>query len=247
MSIFKDKVFEEMDEITQMIEPFESQINTELSKFPDEFLVEEDVLEGLVAYNSRRLSYGSTISDDIRKLVERKAHNLGLTFLADTARTNRHFMDEFFTMEISEGATYNAETNKLDGEIKIKKIKIGYEDRDFHEIMESHVRSEFIRYFPSPGAVNNSRINEILDLFNVKEGLAERKALRKVDHLMTNYISLIKDRKLIIKDIELFKRFINWNILYIRNGNLPALSNITKVKIMMRSGQPIYSIKEDQV
>lgn len=246
MNIFQDKVYEEMDEITQMIEPFESKINVELSKFPDEFLVEEEFLSAMVMFNFRRVSYGS-IYEDLRKIVERKASQMGLNFLAETARTNRNFMEEFFRLEVSEDTVYDAELNKLYGEVKVVKIKIGYEDKDLNEIMEAYLTSEFSKCFFSPGTVNNGRTNEILDLFNVKEGLAERKSLVKIRYLRNRYIDLIKDRGLNIKDIELFKRFVQWNLLYIRNGSLPALSNITKIKIMMRKGQPIYSIKEDIV
>lgn len=246
MNIFQDKVYEEMDEITQMIEPFESKINVELSKFPDEFLVEEEFLSAMVMFNFRRVSYGS-IYEDLRKIVERKASQMGLNFLAETARTNRNFMEEFFRLEVSEDTVYDAELNKLYGEVKVVKIKIGYEDKDLNEIMEAYLTSEFSKCFFSPGTVNNGRTNEILDLFNIKEGLAERKSLVKIRYLRNRYIDLIKDRGLNIKDIELFKRFVQWNLLYIRNGSLPALSNITKIKIMMRKGQPIYSIKEDIV
>jgi len=246
MNIFQDKVYEEMDEITQMIEPFESKINVELSKFPDEFLVEEEFLSAMVMFNFRRVSYGS-IYEDLRKIVERKASQMGLNFLAETARTNRNFMEEFFRLEVSEDTVYDAELNKLYGEVKVVKIKIGYEDKDLNEIMEAYLTNEFSKCFFSPGTVNNGRTNEILDLFNVKEGLAERKSLVKIRYLRNRYIDLIKDRGLNIKDIELFKRFVQWNLLYIRNGSLPALSNITKIKIMMRKGQPIYSIKEDIV
>jgi hypothetical protein len=247
MNIFQDKVFDEMDEITQMIEPFESKINVELAQFPDEFLLEEEFFETFLSYNSRRLGYNGKIYEDLRKIVERKATSLNLNFLAETARLNRDFMEQFFKLEVSEDTIYDAETNKLYGEIKIIKVKIGYEDRDLEAIMENYLSTEFSRVFRSPGAINNGRTNEILELFNVKDGMAERKSMYKIRFLRNKYIDIIKDRSLNIRDIELFKRFVKWNILYIANGSLPALSNITKIKIMMRRGQPIYSINEDIV
>ena len=244
MDLFKDKTFEEMDEISQMIEPFESQINVELSQFPDEFILDAEFFTCLIDHNRNRLNY--SITEDLRKIVERKASTLGLKLLANTARTNSNFMTEFFDFEVEENCKYNAKTNELIGEIKVIKKKIAYEDKDIETHMKDHLRSAFNDFY-RPGEVNKPRVNEILDLFNVKGGLSEKKALSKVRMLSKHYQALIDDRSLNIRDVELFKRFVLWNIKYIKNGSLPALSNITKVKIMMRKGLPIYSIKEDVV
>lgn len=244
MDLFKDKTFEEMDEISQMIEPFESQINVELSQFPDEFMLDAEFFTCLIDYNRNRLHY--SITEDLRKIVERKANTLGLELLAKTARTNSSFMTEFFDFEAEENCKYNAKTNELTGEIKVIKKKIAYEDKDIETHMKDYLRNAFNDFY-RPGEVNKPRVNEILDLFNVKEGLSEKKALTKVRMLSKHYQTLIEDRSLNIRDVELFKRFVLWNIKYIKNGSLPALSNITKIKIMMRKGLPIYSIKEDIV
>ena len=244
MDLFKDKTFEEMDEISQMIEPFESQINVELSQFPDEFTLDAEFFNCLIDYHRNRLNY--SVTEDLRKIIERKANGLNLALLGKTARTNTNFVSEFFDFEAEEGCTYNAKTNVVTGEIKVIKKKIAYEDKDIEIHMKDHLRSAFSDFY-RPGEVNKPRINEILDLFNVKGGLSEKKALSKVRMLSKHYQALIDDRSLNIRDVELFKRFVLWNIKYIKNGSLPALSNITKVKIMMRKGLPIYSIKEDVV
>ena len=244
MDLFKDKTFEEMDEISQMIEPFESQINVELSQFPDEFLLDTEFFCSLIGINRNRINYG--VTEDLRKIIERKANNLELNILAKTARTNHSFIAEFFELQVDENCVYNANTNILHGEIKVVKKKIAYEDKDIEAFMKDHLKSAFNNFY-RPGEVNKPRTNEILDLFNVKSGLSEKKALLKIRLLSKHYEALIDDRSLNIRDVELFKRFVSWNILYIKNGSLPALSNITKVKIMMRKGLPIYSIKEDTV
>ena len=244
MDLFKDKTFDEMDEISQLIEPFESQINVELSLFPDEFVLEADYFLGLIEYNRNHLNY--SVTEDLRKIVERQANRSELKLLAKTARTNNKFIDEFFMIQASENCSYNAKTNELIGEIKVIKKKIAYEDKDIENQMKECLISAFNSFY-SPSEVNKPRINEILDLFNVKGGLSEKKALTKVRLLSKHYQALIDDRSLNIRDVELFKRFVHWNIKYIKDGSLPSLSNITKVKIMMRKGLPIYSIKEDIV
>ncbi len=243
MDLFKDTTFEEMDEISQMIEPFESKINVELSQFPDEYELEADFFLALIQYNRHRLTY--SVTEDLRKIVERKAASLGLNLLASTSRTNYRFVDEFFKIEFEEGSTYNAKTNILTGGVKISKKKIAYEDRDLETIMKNMIPEMFRNSFHRKSDINKPRINEIIDLFNVKDGLADKKSYGKLNKLIKHYTNLIEDRSLNIKDVELFKRFVEWNIKYIKDGNLPALSNITKIKIMMRKGLPIYSLKED--
>lgn len=242
MDLFKDKIWEEMDDISQIIEPFESKINVELSQFPDEFLLDADFFQGLIEYNRTRLNY--SICEDLRKIVERKAFSLDLKLLADTSRTNYQFVDEFFEIVYEEGCTYNAKTGILTGEVKVIKKKIGYEDRDLEALMKTMIVSAFNKFSRSSD-VSKPRINEILDLFNVKDGLSDKRSMGKLNKLCNHYVSIVEDRSLNIKDMELFKRFLEWNIKYIRDGNLPALSNITKIKIMMRKGLPIYSLKED--
>lgn len=243
MDLFKDTTFEEMDEISQMIEPFESKINVELSQFPDEYELEADFFLALIQYNRHRLTY--SVTEDLRKIVERKASSLGLNLLSNTCRTNYRFVDEFFKIEFEEGSTYNAKTNVLTGGVKISKKKIAYEDKDLETIMKNQVSEIFRNSFHRKSDINKPRLNELIDLFNVKDGLADKKSFGKLNKLTKHYLNLIEDRSLNIKDVELFKRFIEWNVKYIRDGNLPALSNITKIKIMMRKGLPIYSLKED--
>lgn len=245
MELFKDKTFEEMDEISQMIEPFEFKLNEELSQFPDEFTLSEEFIAALVDYNCRRLAYDYTIHEDLRTLVSRKASDLGLQNLSEKARLDRQFISDFFDLEVSEDASFNAHTNTLTGEIKVIKKKIAYDDQDIEKLMKEHITQRFNNEFYFSSEINKPRINEILDLFGVTAGLSERKGLLKIEKLKDHFIQLIEDRSLIIKDMDLLKRFVDWNVKYIKDGSLPAFSNITKIKIMMRKGQPIYSIKED--
>lgn len=245
MELFKDKTFEEMDEISQMIEPYEFKLNEELSQFPDEFEMSQEFVTNLIDYNYRRLAYDYAIQEDLRSIVSRKASDLGLKILADKARLDHKFILEFFDLDVSEDASFNANTNTLTGVIKIIKKKIAYDDKDIERLMKEHIELKFNNEFYFSSDVDKGRINEILDLFGVTDGLSERKGLIKVEKLKKHYIQLIEDRSLIIKDMDLLKRFVDWNIKYVKDGSLPAFSNITKIKIMMRKGQPIYSIKED--
>jgi hypothetical protein len=243
MDLFKDKVYEELDDISQLIEPFEYAVNNELAQMPDEIELDANFFGGLVSYNGGRNHFYQSV----RKIVERKANSLGLKKLANQARLEYNFCSDFFDLEIGENVQYNAETKELNGEAKIIKTKLAYEDREIEQMLVEYMVGQFRAYWRKPSKISKPRLNEICDLFNVNEALKDRSASGKVSKLQKKYKELISERKLNIRDVELFKRFIDWNIKYVVDGSLPSMSNITKIKIMMRNELPIYSIKEEEV
>lgn len=243
MDLFKDKTYEDMDEISQIVEPYEFIINDELSKFPDEILLDADCMFKILQYNSGR----DHSSKSMRQVIQTEAARLDLEKLSKHSREQYSFVDEFFDLHIEEGTTFNASTKELNGEIKLTKKKIAYEDKEIDEMLITYMNKQFNNSLNKPSVMSKPRINEICDLFGIKDALSDRTARGKRNKLFAKYKELMSDRTLNIRDVELFKRFINWNIKYIRDSNLPAMSNITKIKIMMRSELPIYSIKEDEV
>lgn len=242
--LFKDEKYEEFDEITQMIEPFESSINEEISQFPEEYELSAKFIADMLI-NNYSSYYGSSL--DIRTIVRRVCADLKLENLARRV-DDREFCKTFFKLESTgENITFDLETKALTGSFRLIKIKNGFEDTEIENELKRFLASSFNTHLRKASAVNKGRINEILDLFSCYDGLSKRSSHEKVKALYETYIKHLEDRSLNIKDVELFKRFCHWNVKYIIDGTLPALSNITKVKIMMRSGLPIYSIKEDIV
>jgi hypothetical protein len=57
---------------------------------------------------------------------------------------------------------------------------------------------------------------------------------------------LIKSKKIDIRDVSLVEKLGKWIELYCVDGNLPALANIAKIKIMSHQNRPIYSIQEQE-
>lgn len=243
IDLFKDKVYEELDDISQLVEPFEYAINNEISQMPEEINLDVEFFTNLVNANSGRENF----YESMRKIVERKASKLGLKNLSEHARTNHNFIKEFFELQIDGELTFNAITKELTGEAKVLKKKVAYEDKEIEQMLINYMESEFSNRLYRPSSISKSRLNEICDLFNATEALKDRSARGKVLALFNKYKDLISDRQLNIRDVELFKRFVDWNIKYVINGSLPSMSNITKVKIMMRNELPIYSIKEEIV
>lgn len=231
-NLFKDKTWDDFDEITQMFEPYVFSLNEALSKMPDEFDVDPKIF----------------IEDNIisiDRLVTRKVVELGLDISATNLLTGIDFYNEFFTfsLAIDESATLDGHTLTLDKPIKVvKKDKIAYEDKEIDEIMISYVKNHLYR-LSGAKRLNIKALNELVDLFNVKPKSNTKHS--KISALYSKYEELLEDKTLNIRDVDLFFRFVDWNVKVIRHGNLPAMANITKIKIMMRSEIPIYSIKEE--
>lgn len=243
MDLFKDKAYEDLDDISQLVEPYEFTINNQIAQLPDEIVLDADYFASVIRNNSGR----DSAYDDLRKIVQRQANKLNLKELAEHSRLEYQFSKEFFKIEMDENVTFNPATNELIGDVKIIKTKVAYEDKDIDKMLLDHMKKEFSNKLGRPSNMNKGRMNEICDLFGIPEALSDRKAMGKLNKLYAKYKELMSDRTMNIRDVELFKRFVNWNVKYIKDGNLPAMSNITKVKIMMRNELPIYSIKEDEV
>ena len=89
-----------------------------------------------------------------------------------------------------------------------------------------------------------------MDLINYKPGeydkdlRASRSANKKMKAIFKRLNQIFAKNEWQVKDADLMVSFIKWINQYIKDGNLAALTNITKLKIMTNKNQPIYSIKE---
>lgn len=234
--MFKDKVYEEMDEISKLIEPYQYSINEEMSKFPDEIEVKIELLDTL---------WGVSVRDILR-------HEALLLDLKELANKSYDIANEFFEFKIVNDENEEVESTRLnfrdgvllDRVLMIKK-KIGYEDNDLEKIVKNSFASSFDVY-TNYSSYSASRINEIADLFNAYEAMKERSVRRKFSKLRTHFSNLFDSKKLDIRDVGLASRLGKWLVLYAKDGNLAALNNITRLKIMTHQNKPIYSMEEKE-
>lgn len=236
--MFKDKVYEEMDDISKMIEPYQYSLNEDLSKFPDEVQITAEHLDS---------PYGLSVRDVVRS----EAEKLGLIELI-----NRSFevSSEFFEFKIVDEIGDHVDETDLDiktGYIRDKifmfKKKIAYEDSDIEKMIKSSLLSSLDSYYSRSSDLNISRINEIADLFNATNVKQNRSSRKKMYSLKSELGRLVESKKLDIRDVGLAQRLGKWIILYIRDGNLAALNNVTRLKIMTHQNKPIYSMEEKAV
>jgi len=232
MSLFKDKVYEEMDDISKLIEPYQYSLNDDLAQFPDEVEITRDHMQTQYSFS-------------VRDVVRSKAKELELYNLVDKVWEVGESFFEFKIYdsegEVAESIDYDFKNNKMNGRILLVKKKAYLGDADIVGVIKKTIEDKF---YSGNNTYDSKRINEIADLFNDNTVKKQRSIRKKVRHLSRHLAALIDSRKIDIRDVGLASRFVDWIILYIKDGNLPALANITKLKIMTHNNRPIYSIDE---
>lgn len=240
--IFKDKVYDEMDDISRLIEPYEYSVNAEISQMPEEIEITAEDLINMKMYG-RGLSPSS--------ILIKTAKELNLLALASSFRNGSYY--KFYSPTIIPNfedevpiGIFNVDDKTMTHRIVLKKIKDSYDEKELQvlavEFIAEHFRS--LEYIPA-SKIDKSRLNELAQLFNCPESMKERSSSKKIRLLRTKVTTMMKDGSLDIRDIDLANRFGNWFKLYVLDGNLPALTNLTKIKIVSHNKRPIYSIEEE--
>jgi len=239
--MFADKVYEEMDDISKLVEPIESEVNNTLSQMPDEIEVTLDLM--LAKYDDR---YGwSHLS--VREMIISKATELGLELLMTYGSYEQFYKFEVRDLEDGDEVIFNFETNTMSHSVFLVKCKIGFTDQELEAQIKDAITRSIKQELRASKNVNKSRLNELADLFGSDAVKADRSYRGKIIKFCMHLDTLIDDRKLDIRDLSLCRKFSKWVTLYVRDGNLAALNNVTRIKIMMHEQRPIYSIEEREV
>jgi hypothetical protein len=91
-------------------------------------------------------------------------------------------------------------------------------------------------------------MDELLDMFEATAvARCSRKRVTKGDKmwaLRSAVEGIIGEDKWLIRNGELIRKMLMWISQYLNHGNVAAMANLSKLKIMTHTKQPIYSIKE---
>ncbi len=95
---------------------------------------------------------------------------------------------------------------------------------------------------------NLERINEIIDVLGKGDDEKRNRSYRKkMRHIEVRLKEIFTTNEWRIRDMELANKVGHWITRYIEHGNLAALTNLCKLKIMTHDGNtPIYSMEEEK-
>jgi len=239
---FKDSVFENLDDISQMVEPFQCRFNDELHKLPDCIeLGYKDVLEHFTV--SR---YGGFGSIEMDKLLKIHTGDPSVDWVMI-----RHELRNFFKFQIGDGEDdvmcyFDLDNQQLTNSIALIKYKSGYSDDELYKMMTDNLRQRCRGNMRKASQLYKSNINDVAEVFDI-EGVHKERALKtKRDLLVDGLLEQFNDRKINIRNFELGLRFTRWITAYICDNNAAAIKNITLFKVMMLNGRPIYSIDNEE-
>lgn len=241
--MFRDKIYEELDDISKMIEPFICETNENLSKFPDKVEIDYDFL-----YANCVRSYGfnsinkSTILNAVAKIQGNKY-----------VETNSYELaDKFFEIKVEdlcddEEITFDLDHENISHKVFLVKKKIGLEDDEIYKNSIRNFERKLLGTLRSNRLISKPRMNEVAKLFGAYKVLKDRSWRGKLSLLKSHMVDMMETNKLEIKNAELYTKLATWISLYVRDGNIPAYKNMTKIKIMTHQDKPIYSIEEEKV
>lgn len=238
MSVFQDKKFEGLDYVSQLIEPIDSQLNVLLGELPDEFIIDAQTLRNLLhSRGSSYLSKGSILNYILSTL-----HLQNFAELINSASFDA--IEKCFELHVDDNnIIFDFDKNFLSQPIKLIKVTQNLDDKILEKLLGQEglytvYNCDFSQY-------NMSRANDIMEMLGECESGIKTKTYRKKRSVVLHRLEAIfRNNEWKIKDMELANKVGYWVRSYIEDGNIAALSNLCRLKVMTHTGNPIYSMKE---
>jgi len=243
-SFFKDSIFENLDDISQMVEPFQCQLNDELNKLPDRINID---FQTALYHFSNKTRYGSFGNLDVRQVLQHHMKDASVNW----AVLNNDKLQSFFSFMVGNGEKnqecyLDIDNKQLTNSLALIKHKAGYDDDELYKLLIDALKDEWYYAMKQPGDISKANINEIADVFDI-DGVQQERALKpKRDILIKALIEQFNDRKINIRNYELGIRFGKWITAYVCQNHMGAIKNLTLFKVMMLNGRPIYSIDNEE-
>jgi hypothetical protein len=236
MGIFDDKKFEQLDWMTQITEVIESDLNTILAKLPDVIDVNADFLV-------KNMSSGTILytNDIIRPIIRNLTEK-------DLSWDEENMLSRCFKFTTSPNAEYNFEANTLEGSITLTKVEATFSDEELQKMMgRKGITAVCNVDFGDANEWPLVRLNEILDILGDSEQYKRNRSYRKKMWQIENRLKeIFAGNEWRIRDMNLADQIGRWIVSYIEDGNLSALTNLCKLKVMTHSSMPIYSMVEEK-
>lgn len=236
MGIFDDKQYDEMDWLSKAIEPTISSLNDALSKLPEETDFSPPQIMRLA-----KTGYNLGVDLDSVVLTLCQKHGVGLTSWDDDFKK----IVRCFDMElIGPDITLDLENNICEGgTLRLTKIKSMFEENELQKEMGSKGISNMRRM--DFNKVEIARANEIGELLGNDIIRQKRSSRQKVQVILEVLAKGFAENTWNIKNVELSDKVCLWIQTYLETGNLAALTNFCKFKVMTHAGDPIYSMEEE--
>jgi hypothetical protein len=232
MGVFDDKRYDQLDWVSQAVQPIETPLSAMLEKLPESTLIGYE----LMTLNDRR---GSLDKDTLIESMLRKL-NKG----RELTWKERELIFDCFEYDMrSEALILNLEERTLTGTLYLIKTKFTLDEDQLKKVMGEYGREQLGRV--NGYNMDQTRANEMLDLLEKSQpAMASRSGKVKRQAILNRLGEIFSNNEWHIKNTELANSVSLWIKSYIETGDLASLSNITRLKVMTYKDGPIYSIEE---
>lgn len=238
--VFRDKKFEELDWISQAVEPIQSPLNDILSLLPDTFEVSaKDLAENIRWSGQIDTIYlvGLKLKAYINSNIELKRQ------IGDFEQDQIYILYDCYSLDAPEENILNAEESKLEKPIFIKKTETTISQDALKLILGKQGINRLYNYWPRESDL--SKINDVFDILGkCEDGKRTRSSRGKRSVLFSRINKLFVENEWNIKCTVLADKVSLWIYEYLQNDNLKAYSNLCRLKVMTHSGRAIYSMEE---
>ena len=227
MSFFEDKEYENLDWLNAAIEAYTFSLNEKISQL-------DELTELPLSMLGNNIQYGLEINTAIKSLFQAKD--------IEVSSRDIRCASLLFEFEAEQSTIVNFTTCEMSSPIFIRRKEAMFDDVKLPEVVYSYVYDELSCI--SKERADISRYNEVMDLINCTDYRNSKSANRKFTGLATRVKEIMNEDLWKIRNMDLFVDAARWMRRYIEDGNLGAITNLTKLKCMTHSKNPIYSMKE---
>jgi len=241
MGVFTDQTYEKLDWISQATEPFNSPFIALMAKVPNEVAIPHAVI-----FDSMKISVWSKspileISSLVKFVCQQYAPEEYNKLSCISS-----MIEEQFKLHISQDKIrINYLTNEITGDLVLQKISSNIDESVLKKILgRSCILQLQPTYTLSYNHIVKARALEVLDILEFHEKINMKKCSTVLYNIEYSLMNIFSTDKWMIRDAELAIKIGKWITAYIVNGDLSAISNLYKIKVMTHKKLPIYSIEE---
>lgn len=240
MGVFDDKKFETLDWMSQITETIDSELNAVLARLPDELEFSADQVQEMVK-NNRSLS----VRELVRPMLRDENTNVQREFNR-LSWEEESMITDCFEFRVNGPMEIDLRTGIMQGRLALIKTKATFDDDELKNLLGGECRQAMRTIRPDPDYL--PRLNEIMDILGgaSKEMMGNKSTKKKVSFIANRLNEIFSKNEWRIRSIELSNKVGAWIKDYIRDGNLAALTNLCKLKVMTHNNMPIYSIEEEK-
>ena len=234
MGVFDDKKFEKLDWMTQITETIDSELNELLARLPDRI---EFSLNDILKWVSSGSQFSVRTDSVVRDLL---AYERSLSWEESSK------IVKCFKLEMSPTLTVDFERLTMEGTLTLIKVIPTLADEELQPLMGAK-GIDALRQVDFDDKWPLDRLNEMLDVLGKgEEAQRTRSQKKKMIRIRERLREIFGDNEWRIRDMALADKIGYWIADYISTGNLAALTNFCKIKVMTHNNMPIYSVEEEK-